>query len=383
MKNLLLFAFLTVAIISVCNAQQMRKADDALLLEYYQNQRFADALTYLKSVYTEPVTDLKELSRLAYTSAMAHRLPEAEGYYQQIYDKDTTNVSVTYNLAGINQRRNNNAKAEFYYKKLVVIDSTNFNAYNNLAQLYRDKSDLKSEVSNFEKANHLNPIDADVAFDLSQAYMIQEENVKAEKVLNIAIAADSQNILLQQAMLKLNYIQNKWHETVVTGEQLLLAGDSSISTISKLGRAYYQTKNYTCGIAVLTALPETNQTENTVYTTAICYKMLKDQKNAISCFSKAIDLSISKGTAIYYSEMADSYENTRQLKKAQAAYQKALLYDETPLIYYYLATLLDTKLNDKRNALKYFKKYLATQPGKKQQSYIDYSTQRITALSHK
>ncbi|MDB5157892.1 MAG: hypothetical protein JWR50_2599, partial [Mucilaginibacter sp.] len=46
------------------------------------------------------------------------------------------------------------------------------------------------------------------------------------------IAADPQNVLLQQAMLKLKYIENKWHETVATGEQLLLAGDSSISTIS-------------------------------------------------------------------------------------------------------------------------------------------------------
>lgn len=383
MKNLILSVFLFIATIAVCNAQQARKADDALLLEYYQNQRFADALTYLKSIYIEPVTDVKELSRLAYTSAMAHKLPESEGYYQQMYDKDTTNVSVIYNLANINQRRNNNSKAEFYFKKLVVIDSTNFNAYNNLAQLYRDKGDLESEIYNFEKANLLNPVDADVAFDLSQAYMLQDQSPKAEKVLNIAIAADPQNVLLQQAMLKLNYIESKWHETVATGEQLLLAGDSSVSTISKLGRAYYQVKNYPCGIAVLTSLPETNQTENTAYTTAICYKMLKDQKNAILFFSKAIDMSISKGTATYYSEMADSYENTRQLKKAQAAYQKALVYDESPLTYYYLATLLDTKLNDKRNALKYFKKYLAAQPGKKQQAYIDYSAQRITALSSK
>ncbi|MDB5157812.1 MAG: hypothetical protein JWR50_2519, partial [Mucilaginibacter sp.] len=186
MKTLLLFVLLSIIITGVCHAQQARKADDALLLDYYQNQRFADALTYLKSVYPEPVADIKELSRLAYTSSMAHRPVEAEGYYQQIYDKDTTNVSVIYNLAGINQRRNNNSKAEFYYKKLVVIDSTNFNAYNNLAQLYRDKGDLKSEISNFEKANYLNPVDADVAFDLSQAYMLQEENPKAEKVLNIA-----------------------------------------------------------------------------------------------------------------------------------------------------------------------------------------------------
>jgi hypothetical protein len=54
------------------------KVDDALLLDYYQNQRFAEAADYLKTVYTEPITDLKALSQLAYTANMAGRLPEAE-----------------------------------------------------------------------------------------------------------------------------------------------------------------------------------------------------------------------------------------------------------------------------------------------------------------
>ncbi|MDB5032122.1 tetratricopeptide repeat protein [Mucilaginibacter sp.] len=382
MKTLLPTSLLLLVLLTNSFAQS-RRADDALLLDYYQGQRFADALTYLKGVYTEPVTDTKELSRLAYTSAMAHLLPEAEDFYQRIYNKDTTNIAVLYNLASINQRRNNNLKAEFYFKKLVLTDSTNFNAYNSLAQLYRDKGDLKNEIYNFEKANQLNPVDADVAFDLSQVYMLQDKSIKAEKVLNKAISADPQNILLQQAVLKLNYIESKWRETVAAGEQLLLAGDSSVSTISKLGRAYFQTKNYTCGIAVLTALSETNQTENTAYTTAICYKMLKDQKKAIFYLGKAIQLSISNGTATYYNEMADSYETQKQFTKAKANYQKALLYDDKPLTYYYLATMFDTKLKDKKSALKYYKKFLAAKPDKTQQSYIDYSTARIGILALK
>lgn len=92
-------------------AQETRKTDDALLLEYYQNQRFSDALSYLKTIYTEPVTDAKELSRLAYTSNMARLLPDAESYYQRIYDKDSTNQLVLYSLASINQRRGNNSNA--------------------------------------------------------------------------------------------------------------------------------------------------------------------------------------------------------------------------------------------------------------------------------
>jgi tetratricopeptide (TPR) repeat protein len=362
-------------------AQETRKTDDALLLEYYQNQRFADALSYLKTIYTEPVTDAKELSRLAYTSAMAKLLPAAADYYQRIYDRDSTNQSVLYNLASINQRRGNSKNAERYFKKLVLLDTLNFNAYTSLAQISFNKGDIKNQVTYLEKANKLNPVDADAAYDLSEAYMVQNQSPKAGKVLAVAIAADPQNVLLLQALLRFNFIASNWKETTRIGEDLLLLGDSSTNTISKLGQGYFKTKNYLCGIAVLTSLPDMNQSENTAYYTAVCYKMLKDQKKAIFYLNKAVALSISASTGAYYNEMADSYENQKQFKKAEGSYLKALLYDETPLTYYYLATMFDSKLNNKKSAAKYYKKYIDSKTDEKQKAYREYAVARVAALS--
>ncbi len=361
-------------------AQETRKTDDALLLEYYQNQRFAEALSYLKSIYTEPVTDAKELSRLAYTSNMARLLPDAEGYYQRIYDKDSTNQVILYNLASINQRRGNNKKAELYFKKLVVLDTANFNAYNRLGQISQAKADIKNEIYYFEKANKLNPADPDVAVDLTEAYIIGDQLPKGEAVLAAAIKTDPENIVPQQTLLRLNYLQSKWKETVAAGEQLLLMGDSTTSTISKLGRAYFQIKSYTCGLNVLLKLPETDQTENTAYYTAACYKMLKDQNNAILYFNKAIKLSISTSTGTYYNEIADSYETKKEFKKAKDNYLKGLLYDEQPIAYYFLAAMYDGQLKDKQNAIKYYKKYIAAKPDEKQKKYKYISVERIAAL---
>src|ERR1700753_1789440 len=87
--------------------QQTRKADEALLLEYYQNQRFSDAADYLKKTYPEPVGDMKVLTQLAYTSQMAGKLADAESYYQRIYNIDSTNTTVLFNLGAINIRRGN------------------------------------------------------------------------------------------------------------------------------------------------------------------------------------------------------------------------------------------------------------------------------------
>jgi tetratricopeptide (TPR) repeat protein len=383
MKFIPTLFLIAICFTSICCAQQTRATNDALLVEYYQNQRFADALTYLKNIYTEPVTDAKELSRLAYVSSMARLLPDAEGYYHRVYDLDSTNTSVLYNLANINQRRGNNNKAEFYFKKLVVLDTLNFNAYARLAQIKRDKGDIDNALLYFERANKLNTTDADVAISLSELYDMKKRPTEAEKSLTIAITADPENIILQEALLKLYYVESKWKETVRSGEQLLLLGDSTVFTLAKLGRGYFQTKNYTCGISVLLTIPELDQTENTAYYTAACYKLLGDHKKAIQYFNKAVTLSISAGTATYYNEIADSYETQKIYKKAKENYLKGLLYDEQPLAYYYLATLFDAKLKDQKNALKYYKKYIAANPDQKQQKYKEYSVARIAALSHK
>lgn len=110
--------------VSASFAQQNTKADDALLLDYYQSQRYQEAADYLKKIYPEPVTDVKVLSRLAYTSQMANKLPEAQAYYQRVYDMDTTNTGALLSIANLNLRRGNEQKAEAFFKKILLQDTT-------------------------------------------------------------------------------------------------------------------------------------------------------------------------------------------------------------------------------------------------------------------
>jgi hypothetical protein len=51
------------------------------------------------------------------------------------------------------------------------------------------------------------------------------------------------------------------------------------------------------------------------------------------------------------------------------------------MIYYSLASLYDSDLKDKAKAVKYYKKYLGTNPPSKQKLFIDYCKSRITALA--
>ena len=380
MKSTLYLLFFCLSSISTFS-QQTNKVDDALLLDYYQNQRFAEAADYLKQTYTEPITNPKALGQLAYTSNMAGRLADAESYYQRIYNIDSTNMPVLYSLGGLNMRRGNIAKAEMYYKRIIARDTTNFMVYKQLAQISHDKNDITSYIFYLQKANRLNPAEPDIASDLSDIYVNMKFNSQAEKVLSAAITADPENIILLNSLMKLQYAQKKWPETIGTCLKLVDYGNQSGQVLTKLGVAYYNTKNYDCSISTFIEMDEIARNETSYYYTALGYKALKDQSMAIFYLQKAITEGISPNTAAYYGEMADSNEKLSRYKKAVMAYQKSLQFDESPMIYYSLANLYDTNLKDKKSAIKYYKKYLAGKPPiDKQKSFIDYSKSRVAVL---
>lgn len=360
-----------------------QKANDELLLDLYQNQRYLDAANYLKSIYPEPITDMKVLSRFAYTYQMAGKLPDALGYYQRIYDQDPTNVPVLFSLANINLNRDNNAMALFYFKKIIAIDSLNFIVNKQLGRMYMQKNDTVLSVKYFIRANTINPEEADVAAELSTVLSYQNKNKEAERILKRALTADSTNIILLRSLMKLNYSMSRYSETIKYCKKLLELGDSSADIYNKEGSSYYELKSYECCIEAFNLLPAIYQTERTYYLTAISYKKLKDYNKALEYLDNTLKQSISPNTYAYYSEVADTYQTLHQTKKTIANYQKSLFFDERPMVLYALASLYDTELKDKRSALKYYKKYLATKPPAKQKDYIDYVQSRIKVLGGK
>jgi tetratricopeptide (TPR) repeat protein len=364
-------------------AQETSKVNDALLLEYYQNQRFEDAANYLKTSYPEPVTDIKILSSLAYASAMAGKLPEAEDYYQRIYATDSTNTAILFNLGSINVRRGNSMKAITYYKKILLKDSTNFNVCKQMASLSQNMGNINDAISFFQKANKINPVEPDVAYDLTSFYIKLKLYTKADTIVTTALQADTANLLLLLGKAQIDYRLEKFPETVEVCSKLVRAGDQTSITISMLGTSYYHLKKYNDCINTFKLL-ELSKTANetSYYYTAMSYKAIGRQAIAVDYFEKAIKEAISENANSYYGEMADSYDRLHQLKNAVNAYQKSLLYGVMPLTYYALANLYDTELKNKKLALRYYKKYLTSNLPESQQSYRAYSKRRISELSH-
>lgn len=378
MKNFLFFFLFFI----VCSCQiqaQQNNANDAQLIDMYQNQRFAEAFDYLKKNYPEPVTDSKTLSRFAYTSRMAGRLPEAESYYLRILTQDSVNVPVLMSLAGIQIKRENNGKALYYYEKVIRIDTNNFTVYKQLGRLYMEKPDTTNALKYLQKANILQPQEADVAADLSLLLISMKKTEPAQLVLTRAIAADSTNLLLLKCLAKLTYTNDRFRETIKTCEQLKILGENSAEVTNMLATSYYMIKIYDCAIENFSLLQQ--QSERTFYLMAMSYKMLEKYHLAADYFDKTLKEAVSPYTNAYYNEKGDVYEKIKLFTAAAEAYQKGLFFKEKGIIYYTLACVYDRDLNDKKTAIKYYKKYLLAKPPIKQQLYITFTQDRLKELN--
>lgn len=379
----LTFLLLIVAL-SILNAgvkAQISPSNDAVLIDLYQNQRYAEAVNYLKKNYPEPVTDLKVLSRLAYASQMAGKLPDAESYYLRVYQQDSVSIPVLLNLANIQIRRENNSKALFYFEKVIAIDKTNFSVYKQLGKLYSDKPDVANAITNWQTANQLNPEEPDVAADLALMLINQKRAKEAEPILKAALRADSTNLVLLRTLAKLTYANDRFKETINTCLKIIGLNDISLDVQNMLGTSYFMVKNYNCALETFLAMPVTAQTERICYLSARSFKALKRYKQAVEYYNKTLTEAISPNTDVYYDEMADTYDLNKQFKNEAVAYQKGLFFKEKPLTYYNLAGLYDQGLHDKANAIKFYKKYLKAKPPLKEQVYVDFSKSRIVELS--
>ena len=234
MRSILLFLLIAFSL-----SPAMAQSGDALLVDYYQNQRFAEAADYLKKTYPEPISDVKILSSLAYASQMAGRLPDADGYYQRIYKTDTSNTAILFHLGNINAHRGDNLKALFYFKKILQKDSANFSVYKQMAALSQNMGDIMNAVSYLQKANRINPVEPDVAYDLANFYLSLKFYNKADTVVTRALTADTSNMLLMFGKAQAIYHLKNYPETVSVCTKLMQSGDQNSIIINMLGNSYY------------------------------------------------------------------------------------------------------------------------------------------------
>lgn len=364
-------------------SQEASKLDHERLLDFIQTQRYKEAAEYIKSVYPGEINDDKIISRLGYVYYMNGNLPEAEKNYLLLLKKDTLNKSVLLNLATLNNRRGNYMVSADYYKKIIHIDSTMFNVYKQLAEIGQITKDSNT-VYYLKRANMLNPIDGDVAYDLSDIYIIKKKYKEADSILNLALQADTTNLVLYRAKAKLSYATKSYKELIIICEKLFKGGDYTSIVYKWMGNANFYVKNFRKSINTFLELEKQEELEETaLYMIAKSYKSLEDEENAVEYYNRAIKAGTATSESVfyYYYELGDLYKSMKRSKSSAEAYEKSLQYKEIHFAYYMLATLYDQELRNKINALKYYRKFVnVTGQKAENDEYFIYAKSRINEL---
>ena len=382
MKNIILYFTILICFSTSSKAQ----VDNNKLLELLESQRFNELASYLESVYPNGTDDPKILIRLGYAYYMSGNLSKAETNYLQLLRKDSTNFSTLNSLANVANKRVNYKQVINYYKRILAIDSTNFYTTKQTAFAFAQADDIDQEFKYLKKANTLNPLDADVAYEYGLRLITRLAVLKADSVFRTALTADSTNIILLKGILSINYINDNYKEVVSIGEKLIALGDGSNETKNKTGVAYYYTKDYLKCIEMMMALETAKvSTETTYYFTALSFRKLNQLDKSNNFMNAAINASISNNIKIYYQELAVNRESLKQFKNSLFNYKKALEFDGNNANNYSIARIYDAELKQPKTALSYYKTYLrkANKLDKGDLPYIQYSEARVKEIEGK
>ncbi|QPH41078.1 tetratricopeptide repeat protein [Pedobacter endophyticus] len=380
MKNIL-FIFLFSIIYLGGYTQESPSIDKEKLFDLYQTQRYAEAGDYLKGAYGDETSDLKALTQIGYCFLMAGNNVEAEKFYAKAYALQPQSLPILFSLANISTKRGNSAKAKLFYGEIAKIDSNNFNVFKLLANLYTQDS---VKLVYLLKANQINPKEGDVASDLAEVYSTYQDYETAYRVLDVAIQADSENLVLQRAKLPIANQLKKYSEVIASGERLL-KDETDAAVVKDVAKAYYFTKQYQKAINLFKVLESlAMQNEATLYYTALSYRGLNNLTQSAIYTKKTIDEAVSPNISSYYVLLGLVYQENKQAKLAAGAFKKGLQFAPNPTLYYRLAILYDTKLNQQKTALTYYKLFMKSKPkAKDEKEEIAYTEARIAQLQSK
>lgn len=383
--NTLASAF-SLSCLGICSvvayAQHPMQPDNHKLLEFYQNQQYGAAARYLKTFYSDSIADPVVLDRLGYCYRMAGNYVKAERYYLQLYNLDSLRISTLLNLAAVNVRRGQYLPAVKFYRQVIALDTTHVAAYEALSGLMSRTGDPQLAYSYLARANYLQPSNSDIAYDFSQLCLNSEQYAKADSILQLALRTDPDNGLLLLGKLRVAEKLENYQEMVATGEQLRALGDDSQQVLSLLARGYFHTddfgsceKTYNHLLALYKQMGEMDY-----YYLAMACKAMKQYEQGITYMDKVLEIAVSPNTAFYYGRKADLHDLANQPSAAASSYRRSFQFDTIALHYYSLAIIYDRKLNDPRNALRYYRLYLKQEPTKAEERYRTYVKQRIEEM---
>jgi len=334
--------------------------DRNIVMDYFQNQQFAEAIGYLQPAFEADSNNINILSWLGYASYMNDDKPASERYNDRIFRLDSNNISALSYLVTLN-KEDAYVIAMSYAARLIRLQPDKALWWRTMGDLFRRSNEIDSVILYHRHAYELAPADYKNAVALADALIEKKMYSQADSVLDVSLARDSMNLSLLRSRVHSAYLSQDYAAAIVPGERIKQQNVAILNALTWLTLSYYNLKKYpecvsTCEYMLTNGL----DVESIYYYESRAYAKMKEYKKSNDLLGICLNKAISHTAEWYYSDLGSNYEELKDYKAAVATLDTAYYLFKEPIMLYNCGRISETLLHNKAMARKYFTLYLAT-----------------------
>ena len=334
-----------------------QSVDRNKVMEYLQDQRYDEAIAYLKPGVD--TNNAKEVALLAYTYYQAGKLANAAGNYEKVLLLDSNNISAHQYLATILMQQDQAIGAIEHFKRITTLQPLNAAAWKQLSFAGFTGHQDDSAFNWLSRAYELKPSDPRVVARLAEEWLDKKRYNTADSLINTYLSADSGNALVLMTGARTSFLKKEYARTLIFGHKLMEQNIVSVNTFLYVASACYNLQKYEECVGVYEYLKARNATsENIIYYAAMADTQLKKYEESNALLRLCISMALSPGLDNYYSGMSVNYESTGKYKAAISSLDTAYYLFHQPLRQYSIGRIYDAHLKNEAVALRYYRKYL-------------------------
>jgi tetratricopeptide (TPR) repeat protein len=348
-----------LALCSFAAFAQSAAVDKNRVMDFFQNQQFDEAISYLIPAIAADTKNIQLLGYLGYAYYMNDNTREAENVYRQIILVDADNIAALQYLALLSKNDNPNEALQ-YTRRLILLQPARAGYYRSMGELFKRKDVQDSAFVYFSKAYSLAPKDYKNGVGLADVLIDRKEYINADSVTEAGLEQDSINLSFLKLRIRSAYNAGDFQNLRIPGERLIRMGESPLTALTQVLVGYYNLKLYSDCIRVCKYLNDKGyMVDNVIYYEAKAWAKLKDYDKSNALLRICVNLSISKTAEMYYYNLALNYESLKQYAKAINQYDTAYYLFKNPVMNYNCGRIAEAHLHNMQQAQKYYLRYIA------------------------
>jgi len=332
--------------------------DRNIMLDYFQNQQFEEAISYLTPALARDSDNVQILGYLGYANYMDERPESALYYFSKIITLDSNNISALEYLLRIDNGKHAGDDL-LYARRLIQLQPGKPAHYREIARIFSRSHAQDSAFRYYSKAYEFAPADPKNAAGFADILIDRKNTVKADSILRAALARDSLDAKCLKLSIRSAYEAKNYLAAIEPGERLIRLEESSSAALTGLLLSYYNLERYNDCIRVCEYMfGKEMDGESVYYYEAKAYARLKNPEKSNELLETCVAKAISKTAEMYYYSMGENYETLKKYRKAIASYDTAYYLFKNPLMPYNCGRISESYLHQEKLAKKYFTLYL-------------------------